>query len=559
MLRRPLVLFTELLLIAAVLGSLGLALPREGPVQAAGSPLPEDAQKSAYRLEAPSPTGTLSAATLNCRYGLAAWDPALSAVRPDLWWGLGWYLTFSASGTAVGGMEFLRMVSTKQDKYWNGSTWVFLGTYKVTPPLNDDPSGLGALVHAHPGSWWAIGNEPDRGPDPCPGCPGQDAIFPDLYAQAYHTVYHFIRERDPSARIGPGGLVQVTPGRLQYLDRVWQGYQARYGVSMPLDFWTFHVYILPEINRYGQGSSAGIALGTDPALAMRESDGKRTLCHNPNNNVYCWADHDDLTLFDQQVRRMRQWMKEHGLQDKPLWLTEYSILHPFEDYDDPVHPTRCWLQDEFGKCFTPARVTQWLNQTFAYLESTTDPVLGNPADRYRLVQRWAWFSLRVDTSTAGYVSNIVTGTYYAMTPVGESFRQEVLGHPARVNLLAYQASPEIAYSDPSGVVTVTFSFRVANNGDVTLAAPVTVTWYADESLSVPLASTTLSGLPGCATSALVTATGVLTEGAGAVPYWVKVDATDALPEFDEADNVAQSVVLIDPVQAYLPLIMRRGP
>jgi len=456
-------------------------------------------------------------------------------------------------------MEQLRIVRTRQDKVWNGSTWVFLGTYQVTPPLNDGPGGLGELVSAHPGSWWAIGNEPDRGPDPGHGWEGQDGIYPDLYAQAYHEVYQFIRERDPSARIGPGGLVEVTPGRLQYLDLLWQAYRGRYGVSMPADFWTFHVYVLPEVNRYGQGSAAGIALGTNPALAFRESNGDSRLCHDPNNKVYCYADHDDLVLFDQQVRRMRQWMKDHALQDRPLWLTEFGILWPFEDYDDPVNPTHCFLQDEFGNCFTPARVRQWLLDTFAYLESASDPALGDPGDRDRLVQRWAWYSLRVDPGVVGYVSNVVTGTApYTLTLVGTAFQQDLLSHPAQANLLAYQALTAIADSGPAGIATATLWLRAVNNGDMVLTSTVTVTWYADAALSLPIASTPLTDQPGCGAGRWVTATAVVT-WTGTHPYWVKVDAAGELPEFDETDNTAQGLVLIDPWRVYLPLVLGRGP
>jgi hypothetical protein len=86
-------------------------------------------------------------------------------------------------------------------------------------------------------------------------------------------------------------------------------------------------------------------------------------------------------------------MKEHGQQNKPLILSEYSLLYPFEDYDDPINPTQCYLQDEFGKCFTAARVSSFMTRTFQYLETATDPNLGYPLDNYRLVQQWLWFSM----------------------------------------------------------------------------------------------------------------------------------------------------------------------
>ena len=69
-----------------------------------------------------------------------------------------------------------------------------------------------------------------------------------------------------------------------------------------------------------------MALGTDPALAIRESGDDKNRC--ANSDVYCWAEHDDLTVFAQQVVAMRTWMKQHGQQNKPLILTEYSLLLP---------------------------------------------------------------------------------------------------------------------------------------------------------------------------------------------------------------------------------------
>ena len=42
--------------------------------------------------------------------------------------------------------------------------------------------------------------------------------------------------------------------------------------------------------------------------------------------VYCFAEHDNMAIFDQQVRAMRTWMKNHGQQNKPLIISEYSLL-----------------------------------------------------------------------------------------------------------------------------------------------------------------------------------------------------------------------------------------
>ena len=322
----------------------------------------------------------------NCRYGATPLASAQTDWLARL--GAGWYLDFSARAPKpLPGVEFVPVLRVHQKK--NGCT--YLNDYSVTPPLTD--SGLGALIASQPGALWLVGNEPDRGPNPedCSG-QGQDDTYPEIYAQAYHDTYQFIKSRDATARVAIAGLVEATPGRLQYLEKVWQTYQQRYQTTIPVDVWNMHLYILPEAQPDGTPNGvANVALGTDPALAIRESGDKKERCAEPG--VYCWAEHDDLTVFAQQVVAMRTWMKQHGEQDKPLILTEYSQLYPFADYDDPVNPTRCFLMDEYGKCFTQARVTSFLNRTFDYLESATDANLGYPLDGNRLVQQWMWYSV----------------------------------------------------------------------------------------------------------------------------------------------------------------------
>ncbi len=188
-------------------------------------------------------------------------------------------------------------------------------------------------------------------------------------------MYSYIKRVDPTARVANAGLVEVTPGRLQYLDIVWNTFRALYGVDMPVDVWNMHLYVLPEARSNGQPNGvANIAVGTDPTLAVRESGGIASLCQAAN--VYCWAEHDSMSAFAGQVVAMRQWMKAHGQQQKPLIISEYSLLYPYE-----LDAGGCYLQDEYGKCFTPDRVVKFLNASMSYLETTADPALGYAARR----------------------------------------------------------------------------------------------------------------------------------------------------------------------------------
>ncbi|MBK8046416.1 MAG: hypothetical protein IPK16_04350 [Anaerolineales bacterium] len=94
-------------------------------------------------------------------------------------------------------------------------------------------------------------------------------------------------------------------------------------------------------------------------------------------------DHDNLQLVEQQIRLMRRWMADHGQQNKPLIITEYGILMP----------------EEYG--FTPERVGAFLRNSFDLFRTLRDPALGDPADDYRLVQRWVWYPARDSRYRAG--------------------------------------------------------------------------------------------------------------------------------------------------------------
>ena len=85
--------------------------------------------------------------------------------------------------------------------------------------------------------------------------------------------------------------------------------------------------------------------------------------------------------FAEQVIAMRQWMADHGQKEKPLFLSEYSILYPYV-----IDGDTCFLQDEFGQCFTPDRVYDFMTRTFQYLNNeAVDPNLGFSLDNNRLI------------------------------------------------------------------------------------------------------------------------------------------------------------------------------
>ncbi len=132
-------------------------------------------------------------------------------------------------------------------------------------------------LEVNPGAIWLIGNEIEIDNY------RQDNIMPDLYAQAYHEIYHYIKSIDPTAKVAIGSVTMATPGRLHYLDIIWDTYQARYGVAMPVDVWNFHLYILAErtMSSAPQYADGKIALGTDPNLAYFSTNNS-ALCPSPD-------------------------------------------------------------------------------------------------------------------------------------------------------------------------------------------------------------------------------------------------------------------------------------
>jgi hypothetical protein len=64
--------------------------------------------------------------------------------------------------------------------------------------------------------------------------------------------------------VANSGLVQLTPGRLQYLDLMCQAYEEQFGGPVAVDAWNMHLYILPKAGMDGVPNGiANVALGTD--------------------------------------------------------------------------------------------------------------------------------------------------------------------------------------------------------------------------------------------------------------------------------------------------------
>jgi len=207
------------------------------PARADAKPTPSPA--ISVRPPAPVPP-LVEPDTLRWRVGVGVPDgqsPLIYAwTEPRPGWYLNWSVGFTETTWITGtlgaapdfhiptdeaaGMEFAPMVRTPQGE------------------LNPPAEWIAAAAGARPGQTWLIGNEPD--------VRWQDGATPEAYARAYHEAYTTILEADPTAQVGIGGLSQITPLRLAYLDRVWEHYRETYGAEMPVDVWTMHAFVLQE-------------------------------------------------------------------------------------------------------------------------------------------------------------------------------------------------------------------------------------------------------------------------------------------------------------------------
>ena len=223
----------------------------------------------------------------------------------------GWYVDYHVTANAPipYGMEYVPTVRVKQLKLAeDGITKVTCryGPYYVNPPeykITPTISQIQAMATSHPGMTWLIGNEIER-IDWTSGstCDGQDEILPELYAQAYHEVYNAIKAVDPTAKVANGSLVEFTPLRQEYLNRVWAEYLRLYNTTMPVDVWNMHFFVLQEIKgSWGAEIPAGLTATSGEQFAF------------PDDN---W----DFNIIWSQLVSLRTWMKDHGQKDKPLFL-----------------------------------------------------------------------------------------------------------------------------------------------------------------------------------------------------------------------------------------------
>jgi len=433
-------------------------------------------------------------------------------------------------------VEFVQTVRVHQDKgdEWFGPPRVYASNaYKVRPDL---PT-IASVAASQPGSLWLIGSEIERvdwwefG-----GWSGQDEILPEVYATAFHEIQDVIKTADPTAKIAIGGIVEATPLRLWYLDRVWDSYYTQYGYSMSddIDVWNIHGFILREVrNSWGAEIPAGLnniggfLFGANIATVA--------------------AAHHEITYFQQFTEAFREWMAAHGERNKPLINTEYGILY----------------KELGGYQITDQQVNDYLSDTLYYMLTATDQETGFPADKNRLVQSWFWYSLD-DTNWNGNLFNPNTKN---LTTFGTTWRDKVtsptnpLASQPLHNLLVVnlRANPNPALS-VGGTATVTLLVDVANSGNTSTATGNSIQVKVNFWDGVPnwsgssvIASQTIDDLPGCGGFITVEAQWLNLPKGRHTWYAEVVPVTG---ETDVGDNIDSSVVFVWGPEAYFPIMLK---
>lgn len=490
----------------------------------------------------------------NCRLGMTVTSPPLTDYIGYSELNIGAYVDFKVTRPAPGlpaGLEYIRTVRLEQKKRDPSSCPPYYRdcysqpiTYTLKSPSTID--GLRQAAAADPGALWLVGNEPERRSWPMADMQtwmGQDEITPELYAKAYCEVNRAIRDSDPTAQVAIGGVVQGTPLRLLYLDRVWAEYPNVCGgrrLGDDVDVWNVHGFVLREVSKKCS-PSAYDSWGAEIPAGLDVCEGKK----------YTTGENGSLDLFKEEIVRFRTWMRDRGERNKPLIITEGG-----------VNLGTYWLSPFQVKYFMVGALDYTLNQT--------DSRLGDPADGNRLVQQFFWWSLDWNAVEDQYGMTVeVDGLYDPSTHVREDYGANWVAyvrsasHPEanvpHMNLLAANAEASPAsLLQPAGPVTVTLAVAMYNAGNRAAEGDVRVEFRAGtpESPGALIGAKVFRSVCGCGRRYSIRQDWVLNDlPAGSYPWYAHVLPVSG--EASDADNTAVGSVPVYSDRRFLPNVVRR--
>lgn len=433
-----------------------------------------------------------------CRFGVNVIQNPANVEIEKL--NLGWYLNYNTNSSALlaNSAAFVPVIRLSQ-------------TGQNAEDFSYSPNGTALMnaIAANPGADWLIGNEPDR-------ADFQDDLEPHVYAAAYAELYNIIKTADPTARVFAGTIVQPTPIRLEYLDLVLDSYSAQNsGASMPVDGWSIHNFILNEVScDYDPGNCWGAEI--PPGINADFGE------------ILTIEDNDNMMLFTQRIENFRQWMADRGYVGLPLTVSEYGILMP----------------DYLG--FDDGRVNDFMDATFDYMMTATDPQLGDPNDGYRMVQTWSWFSTgAVGDQYNGYLFEGEEDQYpWALSPMGQNYASYTKLLVPEIDLYPSRFVTETM--NLSAPATISITAQVANSGSNVFGKDFVVRFYEGDpdAGGTQIGNTQSVSLKGCGYNTAVSV--VWTDvPAGSYDLYVVVDDDGVIVETDEQNNRASLQITVD--------------
>ncbi len=511
----------------------------------------------------------------NCRLGVAMTSPPLTDYIAYEQLKLGAYVDFAVhppDAALPPGIEYLRTIRMEQVKLppsacpaqpscprcsgsdpncYSGPTYRDCYQTPVTYTLKSPQSfdALRGQVAANPGALWLVGNEPDRRSWPTgdlSGWDGQDEMTPELYARAYCEIRREIRRVDPGAQTAIAGMVQGTPLRLKYLDRVWAEYPKVCGgrrLGDDVDVWNVHAFVLREaaLPCY---CNTGETWGAEVPAGLSDCAGR----------LYSAADNGSLTYLKQEIVDFRRWMRDKGVRNRPLIVTEGG-----------VNLGTYWL--------STWQVKSIMNGMLDYVLNQRDSSLGYPIDGNRLVQQFLWWSMDTheEPDEYGYtmgVDSLYDPGTHARLEYGNNwvaYVRNALHSEAvtpRVNLLVTDTKSAPAVVDePTGPVTLTLKASVYNTGNTrTATGSGVVVRFRQGTPAEPgalIGARVITDVRGCGREVEVDQ-----------PWRIDLPELGAYPWYAEAvpisgeervdDNWAAGVALVAKPEAALPVIYRNS-
>jgi hypothetical protein len=140
-----------------------------------------------------------------------------------------------------------------------------------------------------------------------------------------------------------------------------------------------------------------------------------------------------------------------------------------------------------------------------------------------------------------------------LTPMGSAYQQEA-GSELIVNLVPEQGDIPVVVQ---GTSTALLTASIMNNGSVLSSVPFTVTFYSDAAMLQEIGSALVTEtIGGCVREAVEASVSWHDLEPGLNKFWGVIDSGNDVVGEDESDNIFTGFVLVDPLQVFLPTVIR---